>query len=119
MNYAELRLHIAIADFLRLNEAPGVWAWFHVPNGEKRDKRAAAKLKAMGLKPGVPDIVIDHGGRIAYVEIKGRGSLSQAQKEWRGGAIMRGAGFYTIRSVQEMADMLDALGIRCRARLSA
>lgn len=33
------------------------WA-FHVPNGEKRDKATAARLKAMGTKPGVPDVLL-------------------------------------------------------------
>lgn len=29
----------------------------HVPNGEKRDKATAARLKACGVRPGVPDIL--------------------------------------------------------------
>lgn len=32
--------------------------WCHVPNGEERNARVGAKLKAMGVKPGVPDVLI-------------------------------------------------------------
>jgi hypothetical protein len=32
--------------------------WCHVPNGGLRNKREAAKLKRMGVKPGVPDVKI-------------------------------------------------------------
>jgi len=32
--------------------------WTATANGGKRDKRTAASLKAQGLKPGVPDILI-------------------------------------------------------------
>jgi len=32
--------------------------WFHVPNGGKRNKREAGKLRAMGVRAGVPDVMI-------------------------------------------------------------
>ncbi len=32
--------------------------WTATANGGKRDKRTAASLKAQGLKPGVPDVLI-------------------------------------------------------------
>ena len=31
---------------------------FHIPNGGSRNKIEAAKLKAQGVKPGVPDICL-------------------------------------------------------------
>jgi hypothetical protein len=39
-------------------QVPAVAFAFHVPNGEKREKATAARLKAMGVKPGVPDILL-------------------------------------------------------------
>lgn len=33
-------------------------AWFHVPNGGPRNRATAGKLRAQGVKPGVPDIHI-------------------------------------------------------------
>lgn len=32
--------------------------WFHCPNGGHRNVAEAAKLKAMGVKAGVPDVLI-------------------------------------------------------------
>ncbi len=34
------------------------WPWFHTPNEGKREIRYAAKLKRLGVKAGVPDIMI-------------------------------------------------------------
>lgn len=59
--------------------------WCHVPNGELRDKRTAAKLKLMGVKPGVPDFLFFTEPRTA-IEMKradGKGRLSKEQKAWR------------------------------------
>lgn len=33
-------------------------AWCHVPNGELRHPRTAMRLRAMGVKAGVPDILV-------------------------------------------------------------
>ncbi len=119
MKNSEFHLHCAIAAFLDFNAAPELWTWFHCPNGEKRTKAAANRLKAMGVEAGVPDIVIYHNGRIIYVEVKGPyGSLSPAQKAWRAAAIARGAAFHVVKSLEEMAEVLTGLGIRLRARLA-
>jgi hypothetical protein len=53
---SELQIHISIVKRLRLQCRPDV-LWFHVPNGEIRDLRTAAKLKAMGVMPGVSDLL--------------------------------------------------------------
>lgn len=41
----------------RYLDAKGV-LWFHCPNGGHRNIAEASKLKAMGVKPGIPDILI-------------------------------------------------------------
>lgn len=46
----------ALAEWLNL--VVGTPGWFHVPNGGLRHKAVAGKLKAMGVKDGVPDIII-------------------------------------------------------------
>ena len=58
-----------------------------IPNGGKRDIRTAARLKAEGVKPGVPDIFlpIPRGGKHGlYIELKRRrgGVISKAQEAW-------------------------------------
>jgi len=51
---SEAALQKKTADLLR---RLGWLAW-HTPNGEKRDKATAEKLKAMGVMPGVVDWLI-------------------------------------------------------------
>jgi|SRR5215467_10136169 len=52
----EYEIQIALVQRLKLIGRKDV-LWFHVPNGEVRDKRVAAKLKAMGVMPGVADLL--------------------------------------------------------------
>lgn len=55
-----------------------------VPNGGKRGWFGQAQVKREGIKKGFPDaIIIGHGpnkGKIAFVEIKARGSMSLEQQ---------------------------------------
>lgn len=53
----ERRVHIALADTLRVGLAPG-WVWFHPANGELRDLRTAQLLQRMGVIPGVSDFIL-------------------------------------------------------------
>lgn len=61
---------------------PGFEFAYAVPNGGRRDKREAARFKAEGVKPGVPDVVIpipcgqQHG---LYIEFK-KPSLQKTMK---------------------------------------
>ena len=72
-------------------------ALFAIPNGGKRGKREAVRLKAEGVTAGVPDLFLSvptkyHHG--AYIEMKRKGGrLSDAQKD--------------------MIDMLIKLGYAC------
>lgn len=65
---------------------PEIKRMFHVPNGGKRDRVTAARLKAEGVKPGVPDIVLPaprgayHG---LWIELKvDGGKPTKEQLEW-------------------------------------
>ena len=59
---------------------------FAIPNGGHRRKSVAAKLKAEGVKPGVPDIFIPApNGQYSglFVEMKSsKGYPTKAQKQW-------------------------------------
>lgn len=58
----------------------------HIPNGGQRNKATAARLKAEGVKAGVPDIclpVARGGYHGLYIELKAsKGKVSKVQKEW-------------------------------------
>src|SRR5262245_29772108 len=51
----EAAFHIQLVSMLRWCVRPDVLFW-HTPNGGYRDDREAAKLKAMGVMPGVSDL---------------------------------------------------------------
>jgi hypothetical protein len=63
---------------------PGLARVFHIPNGEKRDKRTAALLKTLGVRPGVPDLCLPlprRGYCGLWIELKtATGRLSPAQE---------------------------------------
>ena len=59
----------------------------HIPNGGKREKAEAGRLKAMGVKAGIPDVFLPvpcgnlHGLWIELKRIRS-GRPTTAQKEW-------------------------------------
>ena len=68
---------------------PELECMYHIPNEGKRSPQAGAKLKRMGLSPGVPDICLPvaRGGYSAlYIELKRTkgGNLSDKQRAWLG-----------------------------------
>lgn len=66
---------------------PELKMMYHVPNGGSRNKIEAARLKAQGVKPGVPDIVLPvaRGGYNGlYIELKRTkyGKKGEEQTKW-------------------------------------
>lgn len=78
----------AVLEWVAFNRAKyPILGWMmHVPNGGKRPKGEAGKLKALGVKPGFPDLSIPlSSGRWKglAVELKSpTGKLSPAQADW-------------------------------------
>lgn len=64
------------------------WA-YAIPNGGKRDQITAARLKAEGVKAGVPDVhyPVSNGVFLTlYIELKRKGGRrSDSQNEWHSG----------------------------------
>ena len=77
-------LQMGVAHLLRRLCLP-TWRWSHFPAGELRDAATAGKLKAMGLQPGWPDILlVDPTGRLHALELKRRGAeLTEQQEAFR------------------------------------
>lgn len=72
---------IALVTHWRLRRAPG-WEMWHTPNGGLRTPREAAKLKALGTLPGVPDLLLlSPEGRLHGLELKaGRNKPTDEQE---------------------------------------
>jgi hypothetical protein len=117
---SELQLHIAIVDLLKATAAPGV-IWWHTPNGERRDKRTAAKLKAMGVRPGVSDLIISApSGQMMFMEIKcGGGRCTDAQSDFFAAMRANGHSCAVVWSLDEAVAVLSAWGAIKGARVAA
>lgn len=110
----EYALHKAIVHYLHQ-----VMPWnlaFHPANGERRDMKTAVRLKAMGVRPGVPDLVIPYGaGRMLWLEIKAPGGrASKAQREYINKLRNYGHTVAIVQSVEDVRLALSALSIVTR-----
>ena len=66
----EHKIQSALMDYLVLAGRRDLH-WFAIPNGEHRHIRAAMRLKAEGVRRGVPDLCFMlPQGRVAWLEMK-------------------------------------------------
>ena len=70
----------------KLSEYPELRYLFHVPNGGHRNKATAGRLKAAGVKAGVPDLLLlvprgRYHGMACELKMPG-GRLSPSQRTW-------------------------------------
>jgi len=115
---SEHHLQAAVAEFLGFALPPHEAVFCSIPNGGKRNKATAGKLKAEGLQPGAPDLVILWKGRAIGLELKARrGRLSSAQLAFSMRWTTAGGVYAVARSLEEVADLLDAAGVPLRARI--
>lgn len=77
----ENAVHRGVVHYLRLFAVPGC-SWFHPANGELRPGRTGAILVGMGVRPGVPDLILVRRGHFYGLELKREkgGSVSAHQK---------------------------------------
>jgi hypothetical protein len=77
----ESAIQKAVFQHLAARSAAHTFA-FHVPNGGWRSPIDAAILKGMGVRPGVPDLIVIREGLPFGLELKAEGGrLSDAQAE--------------------------------------
>ena len=120
--HLETQLQISVVHYLRHALPEGI-LYFHTPNGGVRDKREAAKLKAMGVTAGVPDLIfVLPTGKLAAIELKwGPGRLSPEQTRWLARAGELGAWTAVCRSIEEvdaiLRKWLEPFGYSLGARL--
>lgn len=76
-----------VVNWARRNEyrAPSLALLHHIPNGGSRNKIEAARLKAQGVKAGVPDLFLPvpmHDTPGLYIEMKFGKNTTSKQQEW-------------------------------------
>ena len=97
-------LRAMMLDFLALNENPAHWTFYCGI--------------AVGNDGYGPDIMLDVGGRIAYVDVQrqGGGGLGRLRKAAQVLARRRGAACFTVRSVPDMERVLRELGVQLKPK---
>jgi hypothetical protein len=91
--------------------APNVY-YFHPANGGFRSMRTAVRLKAQGVKPGTPDLILIIAGRMHALELKRErgGTVSAVQKQARLDIIAAGGVHAVARGYDEAIATLTAWG---------
>lgn len=99
--YPEDEIQKAVAGHLRLRGVPGL-VWWHTPNGMKLGGKRnrigisiqGARLKGLGVRSGVSDIIAVHDGKIFALEIKAPGGVT-SENQHKFIADMDAAGAFT------------------------
>lgn len=106
---SEEHLQRHAVKYLRSYARPDV-CWFHVPNGDERTPRVAARLKDMGVVPGVADLLFLIDGRSVAVELKTEiGTQSAVQSEWQESHERAGGLYFIARGPVELMGVLRAI----------
>lgn len=90
---------------------------FHIPNGGWRHKATAGRLKAEGVKAGVPDLFLpvpsDHHHGL-FIEMKwGKNKPTETQQVWL--SALRSEGYLTrvcYSAEEAKGEILEYLGVR-------
>ena len=108
----EYRTQCALVRLLRYSADPD-WFWTAFPAGELRSKATAGRLKAMGVKPGVSDLVfISPDGRFLGLELKRRGGrLSETQEAFQAWCDRHGVAYAVADSYDAAVAVLVRWGV--------
>ena len=107
----EARIQADIVQSLLPLRKAGLLEFFSVPNEAAGNPIRQGQLIAMGLRPGVADMVILlPGGRTAFMEIKNdTGKQRPAQRQFQELCASFGFPYRIVRSVAEAMEYVDSL----------
>lgn len=107
---SEAVIQATVVQHLEARGRPDMY-WFHVPNGEHRHAATGAKLKKMGVKAGVPDLVLVIGGKAIFLELKrNRGRVSTVQSATKVKIEMAGGEWRIAYGLDAALSELTAIG---------
>lgn len=118
----EQTMQIALIRDLRAVLAPSVFLT-HIPSGfiaGRGGPLRGAFLKAMGLVPGLPDLMLLHEGVVYFLEVKApKGKLSPAQAECHIGLRRAGCHVEVVKSLDEALNCLTIWNLPTRLAKAA
>jgi VRR-NUC domain-containing protein len=86
--------------------------WTHIPNGGWRSPVEAAIFRSLGVRAGVPDLLIVSAGRPLFLELKAPGrKLSPAQIECHAALERAGGIIATADNIDDALAFLDRLRV--------
>ena len=105
---SENQIHEAVVGHLRMRCRRDVH-WHHPATGELRDPATATKLKRMGVRAGLPDLLLLIAGRLHGLELKRErgGRVSPAQRAMHDELRAAGAIVETAKGLNEALGVLS------------
>lgn len=104
---SEDNFHKRVAFLLDIIQAN----WFHCPNGGYRHPAEAKKFELMGVKSGIPDVlIVDHRKGFVGVALElkaGKNTTSDNQEKWLKIFANRGWLCIVSWSIEEVIDLLN------------
>ena len=110
----EARIQADIVKFLVPYRRQGLLDFFSVPNEAAANPVRQGQLIAMGLRPGVSDLVVMlPEGRVVFLEVKNEtGKQSEAQKSFEKTCQRLGFEYHLVRSVEDVRYLVQQKHIR-------
>ncbi len=106
----EERLQMACCRWFGLQYPHLAGCLFHAANGGWRSPTEAARLKAMGVVPGVADLLLIYRGRVHAIELKTpTGRQSPAQKQWQRVCETQGVSYTVVRGIEEFINHIGTI----------
>lgn len=83
---------------------------FSIPNGGSRNVVEAKKLKETGLMAGASDLIILHGNKCIFVEIKtDTGKQSDTQKIFEQKVLELGFDYIVVKKIEDLVEYFEKL----------
>lgn len=109
-------VQLGVVQYLKLLENQGKLTFFAVPNGGYRREREASIMKRLGVRAGVPDLIILSVGKMFGLEVKAPGKKpSDNQLLWKDLINFHGYGWEVIDDAGNLPGILREWGILPKA----
>lgn len=106
---SEYLIHSQIIRWLMVKATQCPWAeeFFHVPNGGHRSIREGVRMKNLGVKAGIFDLL--HPAKVAIEVKRPGGRLSKEQKEWKARFESYGWRCEVVESLEEFVGLVEKI----------